>query len=191
MKKQEGIVLVIALIMLIAVTLIAVTGANISLAQLKVVQNFEAKQHMRMLAENAIEEAIITPGFLQGVKAFNRSCYEDPYTKCYDLSGDGVPDSARVTLSKPECVSVQPVLNNALNVWESEADASCYRSGTRENGYSRYSLCADTLWEVRSVAYDPVTNAKVYFRHGLAFRTNANLVASACGVVFDNVLTNG
>ncbi len=66
MKKQEGIVLVIALIMLIAVTLIAVTGANISLAQLKVVQNFEAKQHMRMLANNAIEEAIVTPGFLQG-----------------------------------------------------------------------------------------------------------------------------
>ena len=191
MKKQEGIVLVIALIMLIAVTLIAVTGANISLAQLKVVQNFEAKQHMRMVAENAIEEAIVTPGFLQGVKAFNRSCYEDPYTKCVDLSGDGVPDSARVTLSKPECISIQPVLNNQLNVWESEADAACYQAGTRENGFTQTSLCADTLWEVRSVAYDPVTNAKVYYKHGLTLRTSTNLVAAACGAFLDDVLTNG
>ena len=191
MKKQEGIVLVIALIMLIAVTLFAITGANISLAQLKVVQNFEAKQHMRMLAQNAIEEAIVTPGFLEGVKAFNRSCYEDPYTKCYDLSGDGVPDQARVTLSKPECINVLPVLNNQLNVWESEADAACYRAANRENGFTKISLCADTLWEVRSVAYDPVTNAKVYYKHGLTVRTNTNLVASACGAFLNDVLSNG
>ena len=188
MKKQEGIVLIVSLIVLIMVTLIAVTSANIIMANSKVVMNFEARDQVRMLANNAIEEALTTPGFLQGQKAFNSSCRESSYTRCYDLTGDNIPDGAYVTLSVPQCISVQPVRNNDLNVWADPIDASCYQAGTRENGFTKYSLCANSLWEVESVAYDPVTNAKTYFKHGLTVRAPVNLVATACGGL--NVLTN-
>ena len=190
MQKQRGIVLVIAIIFLTVVTLIGVSTANIVMNNTRVIENVHYKDQVRTIAKNAIEEAITTSGFLEGEKAFTISCREDSYTRCYDLSGDGVERDAYVTLSRPQCISVQPVLNNSLNVWTNEVDASCYQTATAENGYSKYSLCAESLWEVNSVAFDPVSNARVYYKHGITVRAPINLVAAVCKGEL-NVLTNG
>lgn len=190
MRKQRGIVLVICIIFLTVVTLIGVSTANIVIGNSRVIENVHYKDQVRMIAKNAIEEAITTSGFLEGEKAFVISCREDSYTRCYDLNGDGIERDAYVTLSRPQCISAQPVRNNTLNVWGSEADASCYRAATRENGFSKYSLCAESLWEVNSMAFDPVSNARVYYKHGITVRAPINLVAAVCKGELD-VLTNG
>ena len=172
-NNQRGVVLVIALIMLAVVTLIGTVSANIVMGNLRVVQNIEARAAAKSGAISAMQEAIMTSGFLEGQKAFVVSC-DNSYTKCFDMTGDSLSDDMSVSLSKPECISAIPVRNTSLNVWEDEDDASCYQPGV-------YSLCADALWEVTMTANDQVTGARVTVRQGLTTRTSVNLIAAACG----------
>ena len=171
--RQQGVVLVIALIMLAVVTLIGTVSANIVMGNLRVVQNIESRAFAKSSAISAMQEAIVTSEFLEGQKAFVVSC-DNSYTKCFDMTGDSLSDDMSVSLSKPECVSAIPVRNASLNVWEDEDDASCYQPGV-------YSLCADALWEVTMTANDQVTGARVTVRQGLTTRTSVNLIAAACG----------
>ena len=172
-SRQQGVVLVIALIMLAVVTLIGTVSANIVMGNLRVVQNIESRAFAKSSAISAMQEAIMTSGFLEGQKAFVVSC-DNSYKKCFDMTGDGLSDDMSVSLSKPECVSAIPVRNTSLNVWEDEDDASCYQPGV-------YSLCADALGEVTMTANDQVTGARVTVRQGLTTRTSVNLIAAACG----------
>lgn len=173
MPRQKGVVLVVALIMLLLVTLMGTVSANLVQTNLKVVQNVEARSAVRNAALTAIKEAIITPGFLEGTKAFAVSCESDPYTRCLDISGDSLEDDIVVRLTRPQCVSASPVKNIALQVLTNPDDASCYQPGT-------YSLCADALWEIDAVAVDATTGARIEIRQGLSTRTTVNLLATAC-----------
>ena len=173
-NNQRGVVLVIALIMLAVVTLIGTVSANVVMANLRVVQNIEARAAAKSGALSAMQEAIMTSGFLQGKKAFVVSCQGDSYTRCFDMTGNQIPDEMSVSLSKPQCISAMPVRNATLQVWEDLADASCYQPGV-------YSLCADALWEVTITAEDQITGARVRVRQGLSTRTSVNLIAAACG----------
>lgn len=173
MSKQDGVVLVIALIMLAVVTLLGTVSANIVMGNLRVVQNIEARAASKNNAVSALQEAIMTSGFLEGEKAFVVGCQGSGYTRCFDMTGDSVTDEMSVSLSEPECVSAIPVRNHTLNVWEDPDDASCYQPGV-------YSLCADALWEITMTTDDQVTGARVVVRQGLTTRTSVNLIASAC-----------
>ena len=172
--SQRGVVMVIALIMLAVVTLIGTVSANLVMGNLRIVQNIEARAAAKSGALSAMQEAIMTSGFLEGEKAFVVSCEGNSYTRCFDMTGDRTSDDMSVTLSKPECVSAIPVRNLTLKVWRNPNDASCYQPGV-------YSLCADALWEVTMTAADRVTGAKVVVRQGLTTRTSVNLIAAACG----------
>lgn len=172
--SQRGVVMVIALIMLAVVTLIGTVSANLVMGNLRIVQNIEARAAAKSGALSAMQEAIMTSGFLKGEKAFVVSCEGNSYTRCFDMTGDRISDDMSVTLSKPECVSAIPVRNSTLKVWQNPNDASCYQPGV-------YSLCADALWEVTMTAADRVTGAKVVVRQGLTTRTSVNLIAAACG----------
>lgn len=171
--SQSGMVLMTALIMLLLVTIIGVVSANSIQANLSIVQNVEARSTARNAALTAIQEAISTTGFLQGTKAFVVGCEGSSYTRCLDLSGDGVEDDISVALSTPVCISASPIRNIELNVLADADDASCYQPG-------QFSLCATALWEVTAVATDTATGAKVEIRQGIQTRTTTNLLASAC-----------
>jgi Tfp pilus assembly protein PilX len=173
-NTEKGVVMVIALIMLAVVTLIGTVSANLVMGNLRIVQNIEARASAKSGALSAMQEAIMTNGFLEGEKAFNVSCKGDSYTRCFDMTGNLISDDMSVTLSKPRCISAIPVRNSTLKVWQDPDDASCYQPGV-------YSLCADALWEVTMTAADPVTGAKVVVRQGLTTRTSVNLIAAACG----------
>ena len=74
---QTGVVLVVALIMLAVVTLIGTVSANVVMGNLRVVQNIEARAATKSGAVSAMQEAIMTDGFLKGEKAFVVSCQGD------------------------------------------------------------------------------------------------------------------
>jgi hypothetical protein len=172
-QRQGGMVLMTALIMLLLVTIIGVVTANNIQTNLAIVQNVEARSAARNAALTAIQEAISTTGFLQGTKAFIVGCEGSSYTRCLDLSGDGVEDDITIALSTPSCISASPIRNTELNVLTDADDASCYQPG-------QYSLCATALWEVTAIATDTTTGAKVEIRQGIQTRTTTNLLASAC-----------
>ena len=57
-KNQRGVVLVVALIMLLLVTLIAVVTTNSIRTNLQIVQNIEARAAVKNAVVHALEEAI-------------------------------------------------------------------------------------------------------------------------------------
>lgn len=187
-NNQRGVVLVIALIMLAVVTLIGTVSANIVMGNLRVVQNIEARAAASSAAISAMQEAIMTSGFLEGEKAFTVGCKDSGYTRCFDMTGDGSVDDMSVALSEPECISVQPVLTKevAAQSWAdtSGAVASCYRwttaDGRSPDTANKYSDCVDVLWEVTLTASDETTGATVVTRQGLTTRTSKNLIEAVC-----------
>ena len=64
--SQRGVVMVIALIMLAVVTLIGTVSANLVMGNLRIVQNIEARAAAKSGALSAMQEAIMTSGFLEG-----------------------------------------------------------------------------------------------------------------------------
>ena len=174
---QHGVVMVIALIMLAVVTLIGTVSANIVMGNLQVVQNIEAAAASRSNAVSAMQEAMMATGFLAGQGAFGSGCQGSNDARCFDMTGDGASDDMKVSLSLPDCKSIQPILTNSLSeeVWLDDKAAACWFDGG-----GQYSPCADVLWEVDITAEDQVTQAKVRMRQGLTTRAPAAQVTIAC-----------
>ena len=59
-KRQRGATLIITLIMLVILTLFAVSGFNLSSVNLKIVGNFQQQKTMEAVAQQAIEQVIST-----------------------------------------------------------------------------------------------------------------------------------
>lgn len=98
MARQRGVVLLVALIMLLLVSLMVVTGFNLSQTNLQVVHNLESRALAKQAGIRALEEAMSTNLFLTGT-VFPVAC-EQANRVCYDLNGDGTNDVAvQVTLS--------------------------------------------------------------------------------------------
>jgi competence protein ComGC len=173
--KQRGVVLVVSLIMLLVLTLIAVSAANIAQTNLKVVQNLESREMALYAAKAALEEAISSNRFtLSPGNIFQTNCSQ-PNEKCYDINGDGGND-VEVFVEKPACVIVMPIRNAELDVFNSADDAQCFLPP------GEFSMCARSVWELRATATDAVTGARVSVRQGVSILTTLNNIASVCPV---------
>lgn len=96
--RQRGIVLMVALIMLLLVTLMVISGFNLSQTNLQVVHNLESRALAKQAAIRALEEAMSSNLFVTGT-VFPVAC-EQANRVCYDINGDGADDIAvQVVLS--------------------------------------------------------------------------------------------
>lgn len=180
--KQRGVVLVVSLIMLLVLTLIAVSAANIAQTNLKVVQNLESREMALYAAKAALEEAISSDRFTRSPGAiFKTNCSQDN-KKCYDINGDGSDNVeasvenpvVEVSVKDPACVIVMPIRNAELDVFNSADDAQCFLPP------GEFSMCARSVWELRATATDAVTGARVSVRQGVSILTTLNNIASVC-----------
>lgn len=122
-SKQRGIVLMVALIMLLLVSLMVISGFNLSQTNLQVVHNLESRALAKQAAIRALEEAMSSNLFLSGT-VFPVAC-EQTNRVCYDLNGDGADDIAvQVTLS----CTIAKALTNA-EVLARSAAYSATKSG--------------------------------------------------------------
>jgi Tfp pilus assembly protein PilX len=191
--RQRGMVMVIGLIMLLAVTLMVVSASNLVQANLKVVQNVESRELTRAQAVAAIEEATSTlrfasspttifigdAGFCQNVTVEVEPDGSEVVGRCFpDYNGDGTSD-ATVKVYRPQCVSVTPRRNSDLDVFNSLQQASCYLPGDNTNQIV-YSMCGDAVWEFRATATDAATGAETTIRQGVSVLTSLNNIATNC-----------
>ena len=179
-RKEEGFVLVIALIMLVAVTLMVVSASNAVQSNLKVVKNMESREVARFAAISAIEEAMSSPRFTTSPEnVFAVSCGQDNQ-KCLDLD-EGFVDSEEeadllVNIVPPFCISVIPIRNSDLAVYDSPAQASCFLP------LGEYSMCANSVWEFSATATDAATGAEITVRQGVSILTTLNAIEPACPI---------
>lgn len=177
--RQHGITLLISLIMLVLITLMAITSFKLTKGNLQVVSNMQQRNQALSAAQGAIEQTISKTQFaITPANAIPTPCGGIPNTTCVDVNGDGVTD---VTVAvTPTCVSTQVIPTNSTMLnFADPNDAGCLVGGQGfgvVGGNNNNSLCANMLWDVQAVATDAVSGAQMTVNQGVASRVSATAI---------------
>lgn len=183
--RQRGIVMVMGLIMLVLMTLLALTTLNLGKSSLQIVGNMQVHKQVVAAAQEAIEDAVSTTRlFLSPTAVFLNPC-AGTNTKCVDVDGDGHPDITVQLTPTPTCVKAQIIKNAFVNLNLNDLnDQACVLSTSQTFGIAgastANSLCSDTVWQIRAQATDDVTQAKVAVTQGVAVRVASDVVTTYC-----------
>lgn len=182
MNKQRGATLVVALVMLVLLTLLAVSSFHLGKGSLEVVGNMQSRNQAVAAAQSTIEQAISSTQFFQNPAAvFDEPC-GGANTRCFDINGDGSNDIT-VALTTPACIKAVSIPLASLNLADA-ADAACTLGTSQSFGVAGVptgnSLCADSVWELNAVATDDITEAQATVTEGVAVRVSTDDVAASC-----------
>ena len=190
-SRQSGATLLISLILLVMLTLFAVSAMNTSTVNLKVVGNMQAQSEGLSAAQTAIENAISTPNFASTpTNAISNPCGATN-TVCTDLNGDGVSDLTTVLTPPPACVQARPQKISELTLKANSEDLACVQAqaqgtfGVAGASGTGDSLCGQSVWDItaRTLATGAtVTNSpvNVTVTQGVGVRVKALDLASNC-----------
>lgn len=178
-RRQNGATLFIALIMLVVLTLFAVTAINLSNTNLRIAGNMQAKSEAEAAAQQVIEQ-VLSKDFTANLAAWtNKEIW-------VDINNDGANDY-KVTVPKPTCLSSKPLSNSDLDP-SIASDAACLGSGAATNtgiisatagsGGGAQSWCYKQQWDVQASVTDPRTGASVVLHQGIFVRVSAGTVCS-------------
>ena len=181
--RERGITLITALIMLVLLTLVALTTFNVSKSNLQIVSNMQQRDEATAAAREVIEETIsntrfsVTPDHILA-----EPCGPDN-TRCVDTNGDDVDDvQVRIT-PRPACIKAPVIKNTALDLAQPD-DQVCSMGSAQSYGVAGSvdgnSACADSVWEITAVATDMETEASVEVTQGVAVRVARDDVTNNC-----------
>ena len=173
-RSQTGATLMIAMIFLVLLTLIAISGIKATTINTKVVGNIQIQKESEAAAQQAIETVISTE-FTKSPMATSVQI---------DINNSGQMASTYVVpVLAPTCVSVKPIKLSELDLSDAE-DLPCYVSGAAQNtgivgaGTDGNSLCSSSNWDIAATAAAPGVAATNTTTHqGVALRV---AVGSAC-----------
>jgi Tfp pilus assembly protein PilX len=181
--RQRGVTLVTALIMLVLLTLLALTSFNVGRSNLQIVSNMQQRDEATAAAHEVIEETISNTRFFVTPNNILANPCGAPNQRCVDTNGDGKDDIKVVLAPTPKCVKAPVIRNSALDLAVPE-DAECSMGSAQNYGVAGAvdgsSACADSIWDVTAVATDLQTNAKVQVTQGVAVRVAKDDVANNC-----------
>lgn len=185
--QQRGLTLIVSLIILVLMTLLAVTSFNMEKNDLNVVGNMQQRIQASDAARTVLETTYSSPTFLNTPSSAiigNCGGATVANSDCFDVNGDG-SDDVKVAISPaPTCVMAQTILNSTLNL-SNQDDLGCAVGISNQAGIvgastSGASLCANTVWELNAVATDLASGAQSTVTAGAAARTSTDNVATAC-----------
>lgn len=145
MQRQRGATLLVSLIMLVVLTLFAVTGFNLSSVNLKIVGNFQQQKATEAVVQQAIEQLMST------ATAFNPT----PVATCICVNGASADCGScgtgyQVQIDMPRCKYTAVAKGYTKKIGELTPQ--------------------DTSWEVRASYTDPSTNARAALIQGVGVR---------------------
>ena len=183
--RQQGMTLIMALIMLVVLTLLALTSFNLGKSNLQIVSNMQHRGEMVAAAHETIEQAMSNTRFIESPDAILVNPCEGGNTACVDTNGDGKED-VKVTLDKPACVKVAPIKQADLRL-EEEDDRNCAQSANQSFGVAGAatgnSECSNSTWDIHATATDTQTQAAVEVVQGVSVRVPSDDTASACPTI--------
>ena len=183
-RNEAGVTLVTALIMLVLLTLVALTSFNLGKSNLQIVSNMQQRDEATAAAREVIEETISnTRFFVTPDHILANPCGGVANQRCVDTNGDGKNDIKVVIAPKPKCVKAPVIKNTALKLANTE-DAQCSMGSAQNFGVAGAvdgnSACADSIWEITAVATDVDTEAEVEVTQGVAVRVARDDVTNNC-----------
>jgi Tfp pilus assembly protein PilX len=188
-RQQRGVTLILSLIMLVLLTIVALSTFNIGKSNLQIVDNAQQQSQAQNASQAILDQVVSTPSFVENPAAVldNSNCpagvAAPPNSRCVDVNGDS-KTVVVVTLSpQPTCSRVKIVLATDLNVAEKE-DLGCALGEQQNFGTegvtTNMSLCSESLWEISARATEPVSRAEALIERGVSMRVSNDSVATAC-----------
>lgn len=182
-RRDSGITLVTALVMLVLLTLIALTTFNVGKSNLQIVSNMQQRDEAAAAAREVIEEAISTTRFSETPDHVLASPCGQANERCVDTNGDGADDVRVKIAPSPRCVKAPMIRNTALDLAREE-DQVCSMGAAQSFGVAGSvdgnSACADSVWEINAVATDMETEAEVQVNQGVSVRIARDDVTNNC-----------
>ena len=171
-RSQRGITLFVALVMLVMVTLLAVSSFRVSNTNLKVVASMQGKGEATAAANAAIEQVLSNAAFAADPAAVAAV----PIT--IDMNNDAAPDYSVQLDPKPACLKARPTNPADLDI-SKDSDRPCF--GTALIGQANLATsCAETIWEITAKTKDNLTGAETLVRQGVSMRTSTTEAESSC-----------
>jgi Tfp pilus assembly protein PilX len=190
-RSQRGTTLIVALIMLVLLTLFAVSSFNTANTNLKVVGNMQQRNEALNAAQAAIETVISTPQFIANpANAVPTPC-GSANTLCADVTGDAVADFTTTLVGpdyptpphQPTCVTVRAIKNQEL-VLSNPEDLGCAAGQIQQFGVAGAvtgdSLCANTVWEIKARTVSSLSGAAVIVTQGVGVRVSTDAAGTSC-----------
>ena len=192
MRRQRGATLIVTLVMLIMLTLFAISAMNTSTTNLQVVGNMQMRHEGLRATQEGIEATLSTTQFLNTpLDAVANPCGVQN-TLCTDLNGDGVPDLTTRLTPAPACKQARTIKVSELSIaGPNSEDVGCLQAqqqgtfavaGAQTSGDS---LCGQTVWEItaqtlNSGAGTATSDVNVSATQGVGVRMKALDVSSNC-----------
>lgn len=184
-QTQRGATLLIGLIILILMTLLALTSMNLGKSNLQLVSNQQYRAEAIGSAKSALEEILSHTHFSDSPT----TPFGNSNVKTYDVNGKGtaivtvtVGDStsaATKAANPPPCIKSSQTLPVDPNDVSALGCASQVQQNFGVAGGSTWgSQCADVIWEITAVATDSSTQATTTVAAGVRVRQDANVAAN-------------
>lgn len=171
-RRQRGLTMFIAMIILVMVTMLAVSSFRGSNTNLKVVSSMQGRQEAVASAQAVIENVISTPYFSEEPAVVAAT------PKTVDINNDGNADYTVTLTPQPICLRARPTTPAQLQL-SNPNDRNCLGSARAAAG-ALASFCSDTVWEITANTTDRVTGASTTVRQGVAMRVAATDALTAC-----------
>ena len=171
-SSQRGLTMFVAMIILVMVTLLAVSAFRVSNTNLKVVASMQGRQEAIGSAQAAIEEVMSSPKFAEDPTGIAATPIN------VDINNDGTADFTVTINPAPKCIRTRPTSPKDLDLTKI-ADRNCLGSARVAAGMLS-SFCSDTIWEISANTTDKLTAATTTVRQGVALRVAATDATTSC-----------
>lgn len=188
-RRQRGVTLILSLIMLVLLTIMALSSLNIGRSSLQIVDNAQQQAQAANAAQAMIDQVLSTPTFAEapGSVLDNSNCpiglNAPANSRCVDMYGDGKTVVIVAMAPQPACVQARTIPSTELDLTVAE-DLGCALGVQQNFGIaglsSGASLCSNTMWEVNAQATEPVSGAQAVVTQGVSMRVSTDATATSC-----------
>ena len=171
-RRQSGMTLVIALVMLVVLSLLVVSAIRFGTINLRITGNMQAETEASAAAQLAVEQTIATmvaTSNLGTIAAQNN----------LEVSTGAV--TYKVNVAKPACMFTKNIDPTKLDP-SKKADQGCFENTDTEkqllangNLSTTPTACKDQQWDVSASVNDNPTGAKLTILQGVSLRVGAEV----------------
>lgn len=168
-RNQEGLTLVMSLIMLMVLTLLVVSAIRFGNINLQIAGNAQSEAEVTAATQVALEQVIAQ------VKVADKI---DEIARQPNLSISTGGKSYAVTVEKPACILTNNVLNKSLDP-ANAMDQKCFTTGGNDmilgpdgTPIATPTSCKDQQWDVEAAMAAPASEAKVTLLQGVSVRVD-------------------
>lgn len=175
-QRQRGAALIVSLIMLLLITMLAMSSFTLGKSNLQIVGNMQQRNQAFPASQNAVDTVISSIQFsATPANAIAAPCNATANTYCVGVNGHAGND-IMVTVT-PACDSIQPILVTQLNFADPN-DAGCLIGAPQDFGVAgasnSNSMCSNSVWDIQASANDQMSGTNYVVDEGVALRVSSS-----------------